>query len=199
MTPSRIELMRKRRRLGERKGVSESIILVNLFWCLFWSWTYKIDTFWDRQATKSPQFFGWLKTASSNQISIDWFVVRSNPPFGDKRLVTVLPPLSRQHMIWWSWQREVLFVSMFCDLVCYKCQCFTSLLCISALFPLRLFACIRSRDWLLLPPISMTHHGANYRARLKGGPQVAWILQASSGWSGKQEQEQSSINLRTAI
>ena len=54
----------------------------------------EIDTFWDRQATKSPQFFGWLKTASSNQISIDWFVARSNPPFGDKRLVTVLPPLS---------------------------------------------------------------------------------------------------------
>ena len=98
MTPSRIELMRKRRRLGERKGVSESIILVNLFWCLLWSWTYKIDTFWDRRATKAPQFFGWLKTASSNQISIDWFVVvRSNPPFGDKRLVTVLPPLSATH------------------------------------------------------------------------------------------------------
>ena len=27
----------------------------------------------------------------------------------------------------------------------------------------------------------------NYRARLQGGPQVAWMLQANPGWSSKQE------------
>ena len=37
-----------------------------------------------------------------------------------------------------------------------------------------------------------------YRARLIGGPQVARMLQASWGRSGKQEQEQNSQNLGPA-
>ena len=37
-----------------------------------------------------------------------------------------------------------------------------------------------------------------YRAPLIGGPQVAWVLQASWGRSGKQEQEQNSPNLGPA-
>ena len=34
-----------------------------------------------------------------------------------------------------------------------------------------------------------------YKDRLKGGPQVEWMLQAIPGRSGKQEQEQNSPNL----
>ena len=176
MTPSRIELMRKRRRLGERKGVSESIILVNLFWCLFWSWTYKIDTFWDRQASESPQFFGWLKTASSNQISIDWFVVRSNPPFGGQKISNgFAASVCRQHMIWCSWQREVLFVSMFCDLVCDKCQCFTYIPSVHFCSLSSKIICMHSITRLtdsFFPPISMTHHRANYRGGLRFCSQI---------------------------
>ena len=37
-----------------------------------------------------------------------------------------------------------------------------------------------------------------YRAPLIGGPQVGWMLRASSGRSGKQEQEQNSPNLGPA-
>ena len=40
------------------------------------------------------------------------------------------------------------------------------------------------------------HH---YRARLKGGPQVAWMLQARPGRSGKQQQQQNSPNFWTAF
>ena len=39
----------------------------------------------------------------------------------------------------------------------------------------------------------------NYRAQLKDGPQVVWMLQARSGRSAKQEQEQNSPNMGSAF
>ena len=51
---------------------------------------------------------------------------------------------------------------------------------------------IHSKETIYLSPCKNMR---KYRAPLRGGPQVAWMLQASWGRSGKQEQEQNSPNL----
>ena len=55
------------------------------------------------------------------------------------------------------------------------------------------------RKWLLLESVQVTLMWRyiafiRYRARLKSGPQVAWMLQARPGRSGKQNQEKKSPN-----
>ena len=45
----------------------------------------------------------------------------------------------------------------------------------------------------------MAEAGVGHRARLKGGPQVARMLQEKPSRSGKQEQQQNSPNLGTAL
>ena len=52
-----------------------------------------------------------------------------------------------------------------------------------------------------LPRIQLfdAHAETSYRARLKGGPQVAWMLQAKPDRSGKQQHKQNSPNLVIAF
>ena len=63
----------------------------------------------------------------------------------------------------------------------------------ASLFPAR-----GEKEGRLLPTCRRTRASA-HRARLRGGPQVAWMVQEKPDRSGKREQEQNSTNLGTVF